>query len=94
MKESINSLGEEISAARNRRQYCDTVYQYPDETAKMRAEVEQAEALARKMDVENRNLRKQLAESKRKARSAKIAIGIVIAIVIAFIVTFIVVSGR
>ena len=93
-KENINRLGEEMSAARNRRQYCDTVYQYPDETAKMRAEVEAAEAAARQMDAENDVLREQLAASKQKARMAKVAIGIVIAIIVAFIITFIVVSSR
>lgn len=94
LKESVSSLGEEISAALNRRQYCDTVYQFPDETAMMRSEIEQAEALARQMDAENDALREQLAESKQKARKAKVAIGLVIVIVIVIIIAFIVVSGR
>lgn len=94
LKETINQLGDEVSTARNRRQYCDTVYQYPDETAKIRSEVEQAESLARKMDVDNRALRQKLAESKRKARSAKIAIAILIVIIVVFIVAFIILSGR
>ena len=94
LKESISSLGEELSAARNRRQYCDTVYQYPNETALMRSEIEQAEALARQMDAENDMLREQLAQSKKKAFKAKVAIAIVIVIIIVIIVAFIVVSGR
>ena len=94
LKDSIGKLGEEISLARKRRQYCDTVYQYPDETAKMHREVEEAEAAAQSMDEKNSTLRGQLAESKKKAKKAKIAIGIVIAIIVVFIITFIVVSNR
>lgn len=94
LKQEINRLGEEISSAHNRRQYLDTVHQYPDETAKMRAEVEMAESTARKMDAENEALRQQLAESKRKAKSAKLAIGILIAVIIVAIIAFVVVSGR
>jgi len=94
LKEAINSLGEQLTAARNRRQYCDTVYQFPNETAQMRSEVEQAEALARQMDAENEVLREQLAQSKKKARTAKRAIALVIAIIIVIIVAFVVVSGR
>ena len=94
LKDNITRLGEEISAARKRRQYCDTVYQYPDETTKMRREVEEAELTARRMDAENRRLRSQLEQSKQKAKKAKIALGIVIVIVIVFIVTWIVVGAR
>ena len=94
IKKDIEDLGEKLSAATNRRQYCDTVYQYPDETAKMRAEVEQAEALARQMDAENEALRSQYTQSKKKATKAKIAIGVVIVIIIVIIVAFVVVSGR
>ena len=94
LKEDINSLGEQLSAARNRRQYCDTVYQYPNETVQMRSEVEEAEALARRMDAEIDALREKLAQSKKKARTAKLAIAAVIAIIIVIVVAFIAVSGR
>ena len=94
LKGRINSLGEELSAARNRRQYCDNVYQYPNETALMRSEVEQAEALARQMDAKNDELREQLAISKQKALKAKIAIAAVAVIIIVIIIAFIVVGGR
>ena len=94
LKKDIEDLGDKLSAATNRRQYCDTVYQYPDETAKMRAEVEQAEALARQMDAENEALRSQYTQSKKKALKAKIAIVAVIAIIILIIVAFVAVSGR
>ena len=94
LKEDIAELGDNISAAMNRRQYCDTVYQYPDETAKMRAEIEQAEVVARQMDDENAVLREQLAQSKQKARKAKVAIAVVIVIIVVIVVSFIVLSGR
>ena len=94
LKEDINSLGEQLSAARNRRQYCDTVYQYPNETAQMRSEVEEAEALARRMDAEIDALREKLAQSKKKARTAKLAIAAVIVIIIVIVVAFIAVSNR
>lgn len=94
LKESINRLGDAISAATKRRQYCDSVYQYPDETARLRQSVESDEALARQMDTENKELRSKLAESKKKAKTAKIAIGAVIAIVVIMIIAFIVVSVR
>ena len=94
LKERVNKLGEDISAARKRRQYCDSVYQYPEETAKMRSEIEQAEALSRRMNSENRALRQQFEASRKLARKAKIAIGVVIAIIIIFIICFVVLSGR
>ena len=94
LKTSMNALTDTISAARKRRQYCDNVFQYPEETAKMRREVELAEATARQMDAENAALREQLAQSKKKARSAKAAIATVVVIIIVFIVTWIIVSNR
>ena len=94
LKESMNRLSDDISAARKRRQYCDNVFQYPDETAKMRREVETAEIAARQMDAENATLREQYEQSKKKARAAKAAIATVIVIIIVFIVTFIIVSNR
>ena len=94
LKEQVNGLGDEISVARNRRQYCDAVYQYPDETAKMRAEVQEAEELARQMDEENDALREQLADSRRKARTAKIAIAVVIILIIIIVVAFVAAAGR
>ena len=94
LKESVNKLGEDITAARKRRQYCDSVYQYPEETAKMRSEIEEAEALARQMNSENRSLRQKFEASKKQALKAKIAIGFVAVVVIVFIICFVVLSGR
>ena len=94
LKESVNRLGEDISVARKRRQYCDTVYQYPDETAKLRASVEADEEIARRMDEENDELRDRLAESKQRSKVAKLAIAAVILIIIIIVVMFVVVGGR
>ena len=89
LKASIDRLGETISVARKRRQYCDSVYQYPDETAKLRSAVEADEQLARQMDAETDELRDQLAESKQKAKTAKIAIGAIIAVIVIIIVVIV-----
>ncbi|HAM14262.1 MAG TPA: hypothetical protein DCP91_00045 [Eggerthellaceae bacterium] len=94
LKDSIERLGETISAARKRRQYCDSVYQYPNETEKLRLSVEADEATARTMDAENETLRGKLAESKKRSRMAKLAIAAVVLIIIVAIVTFIYVSSR
>ena len=94
LKESVNRLGEDISVARKRRQYCDTVYQYPDETAKLRASVEADEETARRMDEENDELRDRLADSKQRSKTAKFAIAAVILIIIILIVVFVVVGGK
>ena len=94
LKESITRLGDTISAANKRRQYCDTVYQYPDETAKLRESVEADEEIARRMDVENDELRDRLAESKARSKTAKLVIGAVIAIIVVIIIVFFVVAGR
>ena len=87
-------MGETISAARKRRQYCENVYQYPDETAKLRASVEADEETVRRMDEENEELRDRLADSKARSRTAKFAIAAVIAIIIIIIVAFVVIGGR
>ena len=94
LKEEISQHGEEISAARKRRQYCDTVYQYPEETARMHAEVVAAEKAARQMDAENEVLRAQLADSKQKSKLAKIAIAVVIVLIIVIVAAFIIVGSR
>jgi len=94
LKESVNRLGETISAARKRRQYCENVYQYPDETAKLRASVEADEETVHRMDEENEELRDRLADSKARSRTAKLAIAAVIAIIIIIIVAFVVIGGR
>lgn len=94
LKESINRLGENISVATKRRQYCDSVYQYPDETAKLRDSVASDEEAARQMDADNKELRSRLAENKRKAKTAKIAIGAIVAIVIIAIIAVIIVAVR
>lgn len=94
LKDEIARLDEEITTARDRRQYCDTVYQYPDETEQLRAKVAADEATAAKLDAEYEELNARLAESKAKAKKAKVAIGIVIAIIVVAIVAFVIVSGR
>ncbi|MBQ9003868.1 MAG: hypothetical protein IJ087_18635 [Eggerthellaceae bacterium] len=94
LKTEINQLGEEISTASKRRQYCDTVYQYPEETARMHAEVAEAERVASKMSSDNEVLRGQLAVSRRKSKKAKIAIAIVIVLVIVIVAAFIIVGQR
>lgn len=94
LKESVNRLGETISAARKRRQYCDNVYQYPDETAKLRASVEADEETVRRMDEENEELADRLADSKARSRTAKFAIAGVLLLIIVIIVVFVVVGGK
>lgn len=94
LKESVNRLGDDISTARKRRQYCDTVYQYPDETAKLRAKVAADERRMIELDAEADDLRDRLAQSKQQSKKAKIAIGIVIAIIVIAVIAFIVVSTR
>ncbi|MBO4353165.1 MAG: hypothetical protein J5818_06715 [Eggerthellaceae bacterium] len=90
LKDQIAQLGEVIAKARKRRQYCDEVYQRPDETAALRQDVEADEETIRQMDVENDALRAQLEQSKQKSFKAKIALGIIVAIIIIIIVAFVV----
>ena len=94
LKESIARLGETISTATKRRQYCDTVYQYPEETHKLRASVEADEQTARRMDEENDELRNRLAVSRKRSMKAKVAIAIVILIAIVVVVGFVVLGNR
>ena len=86
LKAQIGELAETISVARKRRQYCDTVYQYPDETAKLRASVEADEETFYQMDVENEELRDLLAESKERSKIAKIGIIGVIALILLIVI--------
>ncbi len=86
LKAQIAELAETISVARKRRQYCDTVYQYPDETAKLRASVEADEDTFYQMDVENEELRDLLAESKERSKIAKIGIIGVVALILLIII--------
>ena len=86
LKGSVAELAETISVARKRRQYCDMVYQYPEETAKLRESVEADEEIARQMDIENDELREQLAESKEHSKIAKIGIAAVILVIIIIII--------
>lgn len=92
LKDQIAQLGETIATARKRRQYCDEVYQRPDETAALRQDVEADEEAIRQMDEDNDALRAQLEQSKQQSKKAKIAIGIVIAIIIIIIVAFVATS--
>ena len=94
MKESINRLGEDISIARKRRQYCDTVYQYPEETAKLRDSVRSNEQKMLQLDAEADDLRDRLSQSKERSKKAKIAIGIAVAIIIIAIIIAIVLMNR
>lgn len=82
LKEDINRLGEVISVATKRRQYCDSVYQYPAETEKLRQAIMSDEESAQQLDLENEELRDLLAQSKAGSTKAKIVIGAVIVVVI------------
>ena len=94
LKSQISQLGETIAKARKRRQYCDAVYQRPDETAALRQDVEADEATMRQMDADNDALRAQLEQSKQKSKKAKIALGIVIVVVVIIIIAFIVTGAH
>ena len=95
LKESINRLGEDISIARKRRQYCDTVYQYPDETAKLRESVHADEQKMIELDTQADELRERLSQSKEQSKKAKIAIAIGIAVIILIVVLlFVFVIGK
>lgn len=94
LKESINRLGEDISIARKRRQYCDTVYQYPEETAKLRESVRSDEQKMLQLDAEADDLRDRLSQSKERSKKAKIAIGAAVAIIIIVIIIVIVFLNR
>ena len=94
LKESINRLGEDISVARKRRQYCDSVYQYPEETAKLRDHVRADEEKMIELDAEADELRDRLSQSKEQSKKAKIAIGAVIAIIIIIILVVVFVINR
>ena len=82
LKEDINRLGEVISTATKRRQYCDSVYQYPAETEKLRQTIFDDEASAEQLDLENEELRDLLAQSKAGSTKAKVVIGIIAAVII------------
>ena len=86
LKADINDLGEEISTARRRRQYCDTVYQYPDETTKLRERVQADEQRMIELDEEAEELRDRLSQSKEQSKKAKIAIVALIVIIIVVII--------
>ena len=94
LKESIARLGDTISAASKRRQYCDSVYQYPAETEKLRQSVESDQAALDRLDAENDDLRHRLAESKAKSTKAKVLIVVVIVFVILLICLFWYLSSR
>lgn len=94
LKDSVAKLGEDISKARKRRQYCDAVYQYPDETAKLRKSVESDERTISEMTAENDELRTVLAQSKQQAKKAKLALGIVAVIIVVFLITLFIVMTR
>lgn len=94
LKDSINRLGDEISVQRKRRQYCDTVYQYPEETAKLREAVRSDEQKMLQLDAEADDLRDRLAQSKEQSKKAKIAIGVIIAIIVIAIVLAVVLLNR
>ena len=95
LKDSINRLGEEISVSRKRRQYCDSVYQYPDETAKLRDSVRADEEKMLKLDAEADDLRDRLTQSKEQSKKAKIAIGVaVVVIIIIIVLLFVFVIGK
>lgn len=91
LKESIAQLGDEISAARKRRQYCDAVYQYPEETEKLRQAVAADEDALEEMQMDYDDLSALLAQTKADARKAKAMLGLVAAIVVVLLIVLFVV---
>lgn len=94
LKDEIAQISDTIAEARKRRQFCDAVYQFPEETEKLRASVMADEETERTMVAENDELRAVLEQSKAKSKKAKIAIGIVIAIVVVILIAFIFAAVR
>lgn len=94
LKDFITELGEEISAARKRRTYCETVHQYPEETAKLRATVQHDEETLAEMQADFEELEDLHDQTRIRARKAKIAIGLVAIIIVIFIVALIVILTR
>ena len=94
LKAEITRLGDTISAASKRRQYCDSVYQYPAETEKLRSSVMADEAALDRLDEENDELRDRLAESKKKSVKAKVLIVGIVVFVIVLILLFWFLSSR
>lgn len=92
LKESIAQLGDEISIARKRRQYCDSVYSYPDETRKLRQNVEADEATLQDMQLDYDELSDLLAQTKAHARKAKAALilGAIAVVAIVCLIVFVV----
>ena len=93
LKDEIAQLSEVIATARKRRQYCDGVYQFPEETEKLRSSVNEDQEAEQSLIAASDELRAQLQQSKEKSKKAKIAIGIVIAVIILIIIAFVVVGG-
>lgn len=94
LRESIAQLGDEISAARKRRQYCDAVYQYPEETEKLRQAVAADEEALDEMQMDYDDLSALLAQTKADARKAKVMLGLVLAVVIVIIAVLFIVFTR
>lgn len=94
LKELIAQLGEDISAAKKRRQYCESVHLYPEETAKLRKTVTADEKELYEMKLDYDELNSLLQENKSRARKAKLALGAGIAVVIVFIVVLAVIFLR
>ncbi len=94
LKESIAQLGDEISAARKRRQYCDAVYQYPEETEKLRRTVAADEEALDEMQLDYDDLSALLARTKADARKAKVMLGLVVAVIAVLVVAAVVIFTR
>ncbi len=86
LKDLIAQLGEDISAAKKRRQYCESVHLYPEETAKLRKAVAADEKELYEMKLDYDELNSLLQENKSRALKAKLALGAGIVIVIVFVV--------
>lgn len=95
LKEAISGLVEDMSAARKRRQYFDTVYQYPEETEKLASSVRDNGAELLRLSDEADALRDRLSQSKQQSGKAKIAIGVAAAVVVIIIILlFVFVIGK
>lgn len=94
LKESIAQLGDEMSAARKRRQYCEAVYQYPEETEKLRRTVAADEDALDEMQLDYDDLSALLARTKADARKAKVMLGLVVAVIAILAIALVVVFTR
>ncbi len=86
LKAKIAILGEEISSARKRKLYCESIYKNPDDTKKMNEEIQNAELTLEALKDENIILKEMLEESVERSKKAKYAFLLVIGALIFIII--------